>query len=56
MEAVLEGGRTMFIAIFVIGVSIGASVGLLTFAMCSLIERTQLKTRLIGREAASVRN
>ena len=42
----------MFIAIFVIGVSIGASVGFLTFATCSLIERTQPKTRLIRRETA----
>jgi hypothetical protein len=42
----------MFLATFVIGVSIGASIGFLTYATCSLIERTQPKTRLIGREAA----
>jgi hypothetical protein len=48
----LEGGRTMFLATFVIGVSIGASIGFLTFATCSLIERTQPKTHLIGHEAA----
>jgi hypothetical protein len=46
------GARTMFLATFVIGVSIGASIGFLTYATCSLIERTQPKTRLIGREAA----
>jgi hypothetical protein len=43
----------MFIATFVIGISIGASVGFLAYAMCSVVNRADsAETASDWREAA----